>query len=134
MPIVSGKSATLYGVSARLDNRPELFFTLRGIKVETFVGAMVKQESTKILSRAKTKSARIIAAPKEELSDLFGIDIDDSCPRSEKPAPVKDDATIQKRKRGRPPKKLPAVLAEKAVPAKKRPVKKIVKLKKWKTS
>jgi hypothetical protein len=57
----------------RLDEKPELFFTLRGIKVQDFVGTMVKRESKKILRKAKQKSVRAIATDDAEVSALFGI-------------------------------------------------------------
>ena len=68
-------AATLYGTAARLDEKPELFFSLRGIRTDDFVGKMVKRESRKMLKRAKVKSARIIKAKDEDISKLFGIDM-----------------------------------------------------------
>jgi uncharacterized Zn finger protein len=68
-------AAALYGAAVRLDEKPELFFILRGIKIDDFVGKMVKTESQKLLKKAKTKSARTIIAKTDELSDLFGIEL-----------------------------------------------------------
>jgi len=68
-------AATLYGTAARLDEKPELFFSLRGIRIDDFVGKMVKRESRKMLKRAKVKSARIIKAKDEDISKLFGVDM-----------------------------------------------------------
>jgi uncharacterized Zn finger protein len=70
-------AAALYGVAARLDEKPELFFILRGIKISDFVGKMVKQESEKLLKKAKVKSKRVIASKDADVSELFGIDMDD---------------------------------------------------------
>ncbi len=69
-------AAALYGTAVRLDEKPELFFVLRGIRMEDFLGKMVKQESKKLLQRAKTKGERVIAANEDELSELFGITMD----------------------------------------------------------
>ena len=69
-------AATLYGTAVRLDEKPELFFILRGIKMDDFVGKMVKRESAKMLKKAKLKSARVIEAKDADLSKLFGIAMD----------------------------------------------------------
>jgi uncharacterized Zn finger protein len=69
-------AAALYGAAARLDEKPELFFILRGIKVDDFVGQMVKRESEKMLRKAASKSARVIEAKESDLSKLFGIAMD----------------------------------------------------------
>ncbi len=71
-------AATLYGVAARLDEKPELFFVLRGIKIDDFVGRMVKRESEKMLRKAESKSGRVIEAGEGDLSKLFGIAMDRS--------------------------------------------------------
>jgi uncharacterized Zn finger protein len=69
-------AAALYGAAVRLDEKPELFFALRGVKIDDFVGRMVKRESDKMLRRAKSKSARVIEAEEGDLSKLFGIAMD----------------------------------------------------------
>jgi uncharacterized Zn finger protein len=69
-------AAALYGTAVRLDEKPELFFILRGIKMDDFVGKMVKRESKKMLKKAKAKSARVIEAKDENISKLFGIAMD----------------------------------------------------------
>lgn len=89
-------AATLYGVGARLDNDPSLFFTLRGVKMKDLVSQAVKGEAETLLQRAKKKtSGRIIS--EEDLSATFGIDMDLPSPPS--PAPRK------KRTRSVPPPK-----------------------------
>lgn len=70
-------AAALYGAAVRLDEKPELFFILRGIQIAHFVGEMVKHETKKLLKRANAKSERVLAANKEELSELFGIVMDE---------------------------------------------------------
>jgi uncharacterized Zn finger protein len=69
-------AAVLYGAAVRLDEKPELFFVLRGINMDDFVGKMVKRESEKMLRKAKAKSERVIEAGEGELSKLFGIAMD----------------------------------------------------------
>lgn len=69
-------AAALYGVAVRLDEKPELFFVLRGIKVDDFVGKMVKRESEKMLKRAAKKSDRALDGDAGDLSELFGIEVE----------------------------------------------------------
>ncbi len=74
-------AATLYGVGARLDHDPSLFFTLRGVKMEDLVSQAVKGEAETLLQRAKKKnSGRIIS--EADLSATFGIDMDLPSPSS----------------------------------------------------
>jgi uncharacterized Zn finger protein len=84
-------AAALYGAAARLDEKPELFFVLRGIKIDDFVGTMVKAESRKMLKKAATKSSRTIIAKDNELADLFGIELG-SAEIVDKKLPVKKPA------------------------------------------
>jgi uncharacterized Zn finger protein len=69
-------AAALYGTAVRLDEKPELFFVLRGIKIDDFVGRMVKRESEKMLRKAESRSGRVIEAEEGDLSRLFGIAMD----------------------------------------------------------
>lgn len=62
-------AAVLYGVGARLDHRPELLFTLRGVKHEDLV-----TEAVRGVTRKK-KSAEALAVDDAALGDLFGIDL-----------------------------------------------------------
>lgn len=67
-------AATLYGIGARLDTDPSLFFTLRGVKSDDLVAAAVKETTGGLLAKAKQQSAKVIADA--DLSALFGIDLD----------------------------------------------------------
>jgi len=96
-------AAALYGTAVRLDEKPELFFTLRGIKVDDFVGKMVKQESEKILKKAKQKSVRAITTDDGEMSALFGITMDNPIDTAEniiKPISTQQRGQSATRKRG----------------------------------
>ena len=108
-------AAVMYGVSARLDQRPELFFLLRGINIDDFVNALVEKEREKILTRAKTKSTRNIVADTEEISELFGIDMDDNSSDLQEVIPVKKTV---KKSSIKPVKKVTKKLKE-IVPVKK---------------
>ncbi|MBU4272398.1 MAG: SWIM zinc finger family protein [Planctomycetes bacterium] len=64
-------AAVLYGVGARLDHKPELLFTLRGVNHEELIAADAEAAVSAATSSGKSK--RLAAA---ELSDVFGIDLD----------------------------------------------------------
>lgn len=67
-------AATLYGIGARLDEDPLLFFTLRQADTEELVARAVQEKTGDLLARAGRKSARVI--DDADLSGLFGIDMD----------------------------------------------------------
>lgn len=71
-------AATLYGVGARLDEDPALFFTLRQAVIDDLVSQAVQSKTASIIEKPTTGSSKIIADDK--LSDLFGLDMDDLVP------------------------------------------------------
>jgi len=86
-------AATLYGVGARLDEDPALFFTLRQAAIDDLVSQAVQSKASSIIEKTTAGSSRIIADDK--LSDLFGLDMDDPVPVK----PVKKKAAkVRKRK------------------------------------
>lgn len=64
-------AAALYGVGARLDTDPVLFFTLRGIDISSFIDATIINRIEKMLENADTSSSRIM--DKNEIEGLFGV-------------------------------------------------------------
>lgn len=64
-------AAALYGVGARLDEDPMLFFSLRGIDTGRFVDVVIANRIERMLSNADRPSSRII--PATEVTDLFGV-------------------------------------------------------------
>ena len=64
-------AAVLYGVGARLDDKPELLFTLRGVNHEELIAADAEKAVAAATSRGKSK--RLAA---DEIGDVFGIEID----------------------------------------------------------
>ncbi len=64
-------AATLYGVGARLDDEPEMLFTLRGVDPSELIAAAVADISTR-----KKKSARGRTLKTAELSSVFGIELE----------------------------------------------------------
>lgn len=64
-------AATLYGVGARLDEQPLLFFELRGIEVGRFIDVTLANRVEAMLANEGKPSARIMKD--EEAMGLFGI-------------------------------------------------------------
>jgi uncharacterized Zn finger protein len=64
-------AAVLYGIGARLDSKPELLFTLRGVNHEELIEADAEKAVAAATSRGKSK--RLAA---DEISAVFGIEID----------------------------------------------------------
>ena len=64
-------AAALYGIGARLDENPSLFFELRGIEVGRFIDVAIANRVELMLKNVGGKSARIIRD--EEILELFGV-------------------------------------------------------------
>lgn len=96
-------AAVMYGVGARLDKKPELLFTLRGVNHDE----LIETNAEEALSAATTGGRRSKRLAASDLSDVFGIDIDvgssEESPRA---------ATGKKRK-AKAKKKMPAKRATK---------------------
>jgi uncharacterized Zn finger protein len=67
-------AAALYGIGARLDEDPLLFFTLRGVRTDDLLTEAIQGATADLLSKAAQKSARSV--DDADLSSLFGIDLD----------------------------------------------------------
>ena len=82
-------AATLYGIGARLDEDPGLFFKLRKVRMKDLITGVVEDKTRKLLEKAKKKTKRVIA--ESDLADVFGIDM-------EVPAgPIKKSAEVTKK-------------------------------------
>lgn len=68
-------AATLYGIGARLDEDPNLFFKLRQVNIKDLVTQAVEDKTRKLLKKAKKKTERVIA--ESDIADVFGIDIEE---------------------------------------------------------
>ena len=64
-------AAVLYGIGARFDSDPLLFFKLRGIKFEELLKKSVEEKIDNMLKNADKKSSRIIEDA--DISALFGL-------------------------------------------------------------
>ncbi len=70
-------AASLYGVAVRLDNKPELLFVLRGVKMEELVESAVRSQTQKFVKASKKKSSRVLQSS-EDLSSVFGLELDEN--------------------------------------------------------
>jgi uncharacterized Zn finger protein len=68
-------AAALYGVGARLDEDPSLFFALRGITMDEIITQTVADTTQTLLRKAEHQSANVL--DDVDLGDVFGIQLDD---------------------------------------------------------
>jgi uncharacterized Zn finger protein len=116
-------AATLYGIGARLDVNPMLFFTLRNADVHELISQAVEDHTRELLKIAENKSSRVLEGM--DLVDMFGIELDITPEIPGKTLPV----TLPK-PTGKIRKSHKAAKTEKesfTVPEKKRPVAKTKK-------
>lgn len=64
-------AAVLYGIGARLDDNPFLFFTLRGIDVDQLIDTTIANKVETMLSHSNVKSERILDT--NSVHDIFGV-------------------------------------------------------------
>jgi len=89
-------AATLYGVGARLDEDPALFFILRQAAIDDLINQAVQSKASSIIEKTTTGRSKVIADDK--LSDLFGLDMDDLGPIKpvkKKAAKVRKQKSVQ---------------------------------------
>jgi uncharacterized Zn finger protein len=67
-------AAVLYGIGARLDEDPSLFFVLRKVKMDDLITQAVHAKSARLLKQAKRKTARVI--DDADLGEVFGIEME----------------------------------------------------------
>ncbi|MCP3917199.1 MAG: hypothetical protein GY711_16750 [bacterium] len=94
-------AAVLYGVGARLDDRPELLFTLRGVDPAELV-------DTTTLPGQAPKSRRKKPAIEGSLSSVFGIELDEKveAPAPRRPKPKASRGGVKKKTTTRRPRKV----------------------------
>lgn len=88
-------AATLYGVGARLDLHPELFFTLRGVDVNELITAATTATLSGDMGGAGGADTATLNGA--DLTDIFGIEIDDT-PFTAPTPPIKKPAKAPKPK------------------------------------
>ncbi len=67
-------AATMYGIGARFDEDPSLFFTLRGVDTGDLIADALQGSTDELLSKTRKKTTKVI--DDADLADLFGIDMD----------------------------------------------------------
>jgi len=68
-------ASVLYGVGARLDEDPKIFFRLRDAEIGELIKQTVADRAEKLLEKAGRKSSRIIEDG--DISSVFGIDLEE---------------------------------------------------------
>jgi uncharacterized Zn finger protein len=68
-------AAALYGVGARFDEDPSLFFALRGITMDDIITQTVADTTQTLLRKAERQSPNVL--DDVDLGDVFGIRLDD---------------------------------------------------------
>ena len=63
-------AAALYGIGARFDRDPLLFFELRGLDVNRFIDTTLQNRVDEMLEHAENRTARMIDS--EDLTSIFG--------------------------------------------------------------
>jgi uncharacterized Zn finger protein len=109
-------AAALYGVGARLDEKPELLFRLRGIDPADLIGNVSAAEAVR-------QSAAATGAPtlsEAELADVFGIELE-----ARAAAPAAPPAPKAAPKPATPPRKRTAKTKEPEPPAPPAPLRKV---------
>ncbi|MGH4120786.1 SWIM zinc finger family protein [Clostridium sp.] len=67
-------AAVLYGVSKRLDDKPELFFVLRKVNINSLISEAINAKTKTLLEKSKAKGRRVIE--ETDMFDMFGIDME----------------------------------------------------------
>ena len=68
-------AAVIYGIGNRLDSKPELLFTLRGLNSKELISEVVAKHKDNLLEKAaKVKSKRKMKLNDKKLSKMFGIE------------------------------------------------------------
>ncbi|HOW64303.1 MAG TPA: SWIM zinc finger family protein [Candidatus Paceibacterota bacterium] len=112
-------AAVLYGVGARLDENPEMLFTLRSVNHEELI--------TQAASATDLATATGAAGPElaeSEISDVFGIELDTQTPAATPPPPAETASTPPppaRRKRKPTPKTKTSRRQAKAASPKRKP-------------
>ncbi len=86
-------AAALYGVGARLDERPELLFQLRGVDHLELI------EADSVVAAATTSKSSSKHLAESELEDLFGIEIAPESPKNHRPVRVRETTIVSEPKK-----------------------------------
>lgn len=109
-------AAVLYGIGARLDDTPELFFTLRGVDAQSIISA-----ATVVDTLTADASSELAS---DDLSDVFGISLDEEISAAPEPAAATEKAesktvSVKAEPKTVPEKPLRVSARKKSVPTRK---------------
>lgn len=65
-------AAVLYGIGARLDDNPEMFFSLRDVNIEDLISKAIQGKTKAMLAKSELKSRRILEDG--DIISLFGVE------------------------------------------------------------
>lgn len=71
-------AAVLYGIGARLDENPTLFFTLRAVDVHNLISKAIQSKTQNMLSKSGAKSRRILEDA--DIGAMFGVTVEAMVP------------------------------------------------------
>jgi uncharacterized Zn finger protein len=94
-------AAVLYGVGARLDTEPELFFTLRGVDMQDLITAASASATAPVV--AATEDALAGA----DLGEIFGIDIESAPASTTAAKPMSPKLRKSPASKKKPPRRKP---------------------------
>ena len=106
-------AAVLYGVGARLDQRPELLFLLRSVDEKELVTHL---DTTLPLSKKAPKSGKVLA--EDDVAALFGLDMDAEPMVDKKAKKVRSSKTVMTAQGAPPATWSPSDIIGRAVKAK----------------
>ena len=84
-------AATLYGIGARLDVKPALFFELRNVNIGELISEVIQSKTDDLIAKASKKGKRVIAD--SNISAIFGIEME---PETKKPVEIEKKPKIKK--------------------------------------
>ncbi len=111
-------AAALYGVGSRLDDRPELLFTLRGVDPQELIAGELT------LPGGAGTDAQTLAD--DRISDVFGIDLDDAPQPATRPvntragSKAKSGSVTKPKPAGRPASTAPTDASQRTPPARRK--------------
>jgi len=92
-------AAVLYGVGARLDENPALFFVLRNVNIDELVSKAIAQKSETLLKKSSRRSGRVI--DDGDISAMFGIEMETGNEKAPEKPVAKERETKKKSSRTR---------------------------------
>jgi uncharacterized Zn finger protein len=71
-------AAVLYGIGARLDEDPTLFFTLRAVDIHDLISKAIQSKTQTMLSKSGATSRRILEDA--DIASMFGVEVEAMVP------------------------------------------------------